>query len=174
MAHVKGIIQSHAQMSLSPREVLSRTNSLLYRNLERTSFISLIYAEFNFDQKQMVCGRAGHCPVILVRSGEEPRCLTPSGIGLGLDAGPIFERLITEERVALKSGDVFIFYTDGVTEAMDEKAREFDEARLLDLARDVNGRSSVEILQTIVEALRSFVGEAKSHDDYTLVVVKVK
>ena len=174
MAHIKGIIQSHAQMSFSPREVLSRANALLYRTLERTSFISLIYAEFNFEKKHMVCGRAGHCPVILVRTGEEPRYLTPSGIGLGLDAGPIFEKLITEERVALIPGDVFIFYTDGVTEAMDETAREFDEARLLDLAREVDGRSSCEILQAIVEALRSFVGEAKSHDDYTLVVVRVK
>lgn len=174
MAHIKGIIQSHAQMSFSPRDVLIRANALLYRSLERTSFISLIYAEFNFEKREMVCGRAGHCPVILVRSGEEPRFLTPSGIGLGLDAGPVFERLITEELVVLRSGDVFIFYTDGVTEAMDEKAQEFDEARLLDLAKDVHGRSSCEILQTIVESLRSFVGDAKSHDDYTLVVVRVK
>jgi serine phosphatase RsbU (regulator of sigma subunit) len=174
MAHIKGIIQSHAQMLLSPREVLCRANALLYRSLERTSFISLIYAEFDFARKEMICGRAGHCPVILVRSGEAPRYLTPSGIGLGLDAGTIFERLMTEEHVALQPGDVFIFYTDGVTEAMDEKAREFDEQRLLELSKDVQGRTSKEILQGIVDALRTFVGEAKSHDDYTLVVVRVR
>jgi serine phosphatase RsbU (regulator of sigma subunit) len=174
MAHVKGIIQSHAQMALSPREVLSRANALLYRNLERTSFISLIYAEFDFKKREMICGRAGHCPVILVRGDEKPKYLTPSGIGLGLDAGPIFDRLITEERLALQSGDVFIFYTDGVTEAMNEKASEFDEARLLEIASTAPGRSSREILQAIVDALHSFVGAAKSHDDYTLVVVRVK
>lgn len=171
MAHVKGIIQSYAQMALSPREVLSRANVLLYRSIERTSFVSLIYAEFDFGKQVMVCGRAGHCPVILVRRGERPRFLTPSGIGLGLDAGPLFDRLISEELVALQSGDIFVFYTDGVTEAMDEKAREFEEGRLLDLAGTLHGRSSREIREAIVDAVRSFVGAAKSHDDYTVVVI---
>jgi len=174
MAYMKGIIQSHAQMALSPREVLSRANALLYRSLERTSFVSLLYAQFNFARREMVCGRAGHCPVILVRRKERPRFLTPSGIGLGLDAGPIFDRLITEQRVALQAGDIFVFYTDGVTEAMDEKEMEFDEERLLELAATAHERSSREIRDSIVGALRTFVGNAKSHDDYTLVVIRVR
>lgn len=174
MAHVKGIVQSYAQMSLSPNEVLTRTNALLYRTLDRTSFVSLIYAQFDFHRHEMVCGRAGHCPLIWIPRGERPRFLTPAGIGLGLDAGPVFNRLLCEERVRLQAGDVFVFYTDGVTEAMDEQARQFEEDRLMELAATVPGRSSREIRETIVGAVRSFVGTAKSNDDYTVVVICVR
>jgi serine phosphatase RsbU (regulator of sigma subunit) len=174
MAHIKGIIQSHAEMCLPPREVLTRANNLLYRTLERTSFVSLIYTEFNFADGEMICGRAGHCPVIMVRRDESPKFLMPSGIGLGLDSGTLFNQLIKEERVALRSGDVFIFYTDGVTEAMNEKSSEFEEERLLELAATFQEQGSREIRHAIVDAVRTFVGTAKSHDDYTLVVVRVR
>ena len=174
MAHVKGIVQAHAQMGLSPHEVLSRTNTLLYNSQERSSFVSLIYAQFDFAKKELLCGRAGHCPVIWVPRDAPPRFLTPAGIGLGLDAGPVFDRVLREERVALRSGDVFIFYTDGVTEAMDEKAREFQEERLLELAGTLHGQSSCDIREAIVGAVRSFVGTAKSRDDYTVVVIGLR
>jgi sigma-B regulation protein RsbU (phosphoserine phosphatase) len=69
---------------------------------------------------------------------------------------------------------VLIFYTDGVTEAMNEQSREFEETRLVELAATLEGKNSQEILQTIVEAVRRFVGQAKSHDDYTVVVLKMR
>jgi sigma-B regulation protein RsbU (phosphoserine phosphatase) len=122
----------------------------------------------------MLYSRAGHCPIIFVRAHEPPRVLQPDGIALGLDNGELFDKAITEDRIQLQRDDVLIFYTDGVTEAMNEQSREFEEARLVELAAMLEGKNSQEILQTIVEAVRRFVGQAKSHDDYTVVVLKMR
>jgi len=174
MAEMKGIIEAYSRIYHSPREVLIHANAALFRSIESTAFVSLIYAQINYERQEMLYSRAGHCPIIFVRANERPRILQPDGIALGLDDGQLFDKVITEDRLQLQKDDVLIFYTDGVTEAMDANSREFEESRLVELAGTLEGKSSQEILQTIEEAVRRFVGPAKSHDDYTVVVLKMK
>jgi serine phosphatase RsbU (regulator of sigma subunit) len=174
MAEVKGIIESYSRICHSPREVLIHSNAALYGSIERSTFVSLIYAQIDFNRLDMRYSRAGHCPGIFVRPSEPPRFLLPAGIALGLDDGQLFEKVITEDRMQLQRGDILIFYTDGVTEAMNEQAREFEESRLLELAMTFHGKNSQEIREAIVGAVRRFVGSAKSHDDYTVVVLRIK
>ena len=174
MAEMKGIIESYSRIYHSPRDVLMHANAALFRSIESTAFVSLIYAQIDYDRQQMLYSRAGHCPIIFVRINEPPRILQPDGIALGLDDGQLFDKVITEDRIQLQKDDVLIFYTDGVTEAMDENSREFEESRLVELAGTLKGKTSQEILSTIVDAVRRFVGPAKSHDDYTVVVLKMK
>jgi serine phosphatase RsbU (regulator of sigma subunit) len=174
MAEMKGIIESYSRIYHSPREVLMHANAALFRSIESTVFVSLIYAQIDYSKKEMLYSRAGHNPIIFVRTNEPPRILQPDGIALGLDEGQLFDKVITEDRLPLQKDDVLIFYTDGVTEAMNEHQREFEESRLLELAGNLEGKNSQEILSTIVEAVRRFVGPAKSHDDYTVVVLKMK
>jgi serine phosphatase RsbU (regulator of sigma subunit) len=174
MAEMKGIIESYSRIYHSPREVLIHANAALFRSIESTAFVSLIYAQIDYERQEMLYSRAGHCPIIFLRSNEPPRILQPDGIALGLDDGQLFDKVISEDRMQLQNEDVLIFYTDGVTEAMNEQAREFEESRLMELAGTLQGKSSQEILSTIVEAVRRFVGPAKSHDDYTVVVLKMK
>jgi serine phosphatase RsbU (regulator of sigma subunit) len=174
MAEVKGIIESYSRIYASPREVLIHANAALHRSIERSTFVSLIYANIDFEGNEMIYSRAGHCPVIFVRRDEPPRFLQPAGLALGLDEGKVFEKVITEDRIKLQRDDILIFYTDGVTEAMDAQSREFEESRLLELATSFYGKSSREIREAIVNAVRGFMGPAKSHDDYTVVVLKRK
>jgi len=174
MAEMKGIIESYSRIYHSPREVLKHANAALFRSIESTVFVSLIYAQIDYNKKEMLYSRAGHNPIIFVRANEPPRLLQPDGIALGLDEGQLFDKVITEDQLPLQKDDVLIFYTDGVTEAMDQQLREFEESRLLELAENLEGKRSQEILSTIVEAVRRFVGPAKSHDDYTVVVLKMK
>jgi serine phosphatase RsbU (regulator of sigma subunit) len=174
MAEMKGIIESYSRIYHSPRDVLMHANAALFRSIESTAFVSLIYAQIDYDRQEMLYSRAGHCPIIFVRNNEPPRILQPDGIALGLDDGQLFDKVITEDRMQLQKDDVLIFYTDGVTEAMDENSREFEESRLVELAGTLGGKTSQEILSTIVEAVQRFVGPAKSHDDYTVVVLKMK
>jgi serine phosphatase RsbU (regulator of sigma subunit) len=174
MAEMKGIIESYSRIYHSPRDVLIHANAALFRSIESTVFVSLIYAQIDYKRQEMLYSRAGHCPIIFVRSNEPPRILQPDGIALGLDDGQLFDKVITEDRIQLQKEDVLVFYTDGVTEAMNEHLREFEESRLMELASSLEGKNSQEILQTIEDAVRRFVGSAKSHDDYTVVVLKMK
>ncbi|MDZ7288325.1 MAG: SpoIIE family protein phosphatase [candidate division KSB1 bacterium] len=174
MAEMKGIVEAYSRIYHSPREVLVHANAALHRSIESSVFVSLIYAQIDFTRREMLYSRAGHCPIIFVRANEPPRLLQPEGIALGLDDGQIFDKVITEDRLQLQRDDVLVFYTDGVTEAMDAHLHEFEESRLIELATTFTGKNSQEILQTIVEAVRQFVGSEKAHDDYTVVVLKMK
>ena len=101
--------------------------------------------------------------------------LTPAGLGLGLDRGERFEEILEEAEVPLESGDVFLFFTDGLSEAMNGAAELFGERRLRDVLEHVLETESdeVELKDRILEEIRRFVGDAAQHDDMTMVLLKV-
>lgn len=174
MAELKGIIESLTKMHTSPKELMINVNETLIGNLERTTFISLIYAFFDIKNNELIFTRAGHCPLLYCSNGKgESTFIEPPGLGLGLDKGYKFREVISEQKIKLKSGDVFVFYTDGVTEARNSSQMEFDEERLRDLVSSNSHLSSTELKELLVQEIRKFVGNEKIHDDLTFVVIKV-
>ena len=120
--------------------------------------------------------RAGHNPILLYDSTSgRTRALTPSGLGLGLDPGDRFDAVLEEAEVPLHSGDVLLFFTDGLSEAMNDRAELFGETRLKDLMEqgDGAGEDESELKERILAAVKEFVGGAAQHDDMTLVILKV-
>jgi sigma-B regulation protein RsbU (phosphoserine phosphatase) len=75
--------------------------------------------------------------------------------------------------VPLVSGDIFLFFTDGLSEAMNVKAELFGEGRLRTILEEGEGLSSDDLKAMILDEIRRFVGEADQHDDMTLVILKV-
>jgi serine phosphatase RsbU (regulator of sigma subunit) len=94
-------------------------------------------------------------------------------MGLGLDAGERFEQVLEEAEVPLVSGDVFVFFTDGLSEAMNERAELFGEGRLREVIERTDLLGTEQIKEAILAGIRSFVGGAAPHDDMTLVVLEV-
>jgi serine phosphatase RsbU (regulator of sigma subunit) len=170
MAEVKGIFQSLSRIYPSPRELLERANDVLAGSIDRRSFISLIYAVLETSTGVVTLSRAGHCPMLLVRS-DEVQYIRPSGMGLGLSTGRAFSDAIREERVQLNPGDVCVFYTDGLTEARNGED-EFGYERLIACARDIHGQSASWIKDFILERVQTFARNQSLHDDLTLVVLK--
>ena len=175
MAEVKGIIKSLAHTYSSPREVLIRTNDILSDTLEQHYFISLIYAVIDLNDWQLTFSRAGHCPLLYGQAqSTEVQMIEPKGIGIGLTRGPLFSELIEEKQLALNDGDALLFYTDGVVEAMNARREEFEEYRLVNVFNAVTHLNSQTIKNKLVTELKAFVGSDKTHDDLTMVVVKVQ
>ena len=103
----------------------------------------------------------------------EPQLLQTAGIGLGLDVGEIFTKTLVEGELELEAGDTLVFYTDGFTEAMNDKGEEFGEQRFLDLLDSDENGSSEGLLKKTFTAIRMFACSAPQHDDTTMVVQKV-
>lgn len=174
MTLTKGILQSHAEVVLSPKEVLNKVNSLMYRSMERNYFVSMFYAVLDGKKKTLQYARAGHNPAIVVRKENKmTELLQTDGIGLGLEVGEIFEKTLVEGELALSHGDTLIFYTDGFTEAMNEDNEEYGDSRFLELLQAHNGSTAEELLDYAVSNINGFAGEAPQHDDMTMVVLKV-
>ncbi|MBI4536173.1 MAG: SpoIIE family protein phosphatase [Ignavibacteriae bacterium] len=174
MTLTKGILQSHAEENISPKRVLSKVNSLMYRTIDRNSFVSMFYAILDLEERKIRFSRAGQCPVILAqRSGEQGSFLTPKGMALGLEMGKIFDSVLEEQELNLQRGEVLVFYTDGFTEAMNPSREEFGEQRLVDAIARHRNKSARDIIQNICSEVQDYIAERPQHDDMTMVVVKV-
>ena len=174
MTLTKGILQSHAEDAVSPRAVLSKVNNLMYRTIERNSFVSMLYAVLDPPGRTMRFARAGQCPLILSqREGGGGRFLSPKGMALGLEVGKVFDAVIEEQDVALKQGETLVFYTDGFTEAMDANDQEYGEQRLEASVAKNRHLPAAEMIRRMCDDVRQFTGGHPQHDDMTMVIVKV-
>ncbi|MDE3057139.1 MAG: SpoIIE family protein phosphatase [Bacteroidota bacterium] len=171
MAEVKGIFQSLSKIYSSPKEFLVKANEALISSIDKRSFISLIYAILDTRTGELVLSRAGHCPMLYV-SFDKKQYVKPTGMGLGLRAGKLFEETIEERHITMKKGDVCVFYTDGVTESRSSTGEEFGYERLLDLVAAHRNRSAEEIKEGIIQGVWNYTDEHGYDDDLTVFVLK--
>ena len=175
MTLAKGIVQTQAGITPhSTRETLCRVNDVFYDQIDRGKFISMIYAIFDYDKKKMLMSRAGHNPVLIKKTETSPEILTPSGMAIGLNRGKDFSDSLEEIEISYKPGDVFVFYTDGFSEAMNKHSDEFGENRLTEIIQKESQSSAQAIIDKITAEIKSFVGTVQQHDDMTMIVVKIK
>jgi sigma-B regulation protein RsbU (phosphoserine phosphatase) len=181
MAELKGLMLSLSRLHASPRRLLIDANRIISNHLDSRSFITMTYAVMDLQARTFTYARAGHCP-LLYRPGLNGtrdcgvRILAPDGLVLGLkiDNGEMFERLLQEETIALTPGDLFVLFTDGISEAMNPAEECFGEGRLGELI-DLHGNMPFEELrERILGEIGIFVGTASQHDDMTMLLLKVE
>jgi sigma-B regulation protein RsbU (phosphoserine phosphatase) len=174
MTLTKGILQSHADDTISPRLVLNKVNKLLYRNIEKNSFVSMFYAVLDINEKTLTFARAGHNPGIMINQQDgSNQELNTDGIALGLEQGKVFDQMLKEQTIELNSGDTLVFYTDGFTEAMNSAQEEYGEERFVDLISANRNQSAQKLINVLVQSVKEFSEEAPQHDDMTVVVIKI-
>ncbi len=174
MTLTKGFVKALSKTINSPSEFLIKLNELFYENVERGTFISMIYGIFDSKEKTLTFARAGHNPVLSRQSNKkEIELLNPVGLALGLEKGNIFRKTIKEIKVDMLAGDTFVFYTDGFTEAMNKYKIEFTEERLKESISKYVDLPADELLQKTIDDVNSFIGKTFQHDDMTMVIVKI-
>jgi sigma-B regulation protein RsbU (phosphoserine phosphatase) len=180
MAELKGLIHALSQLHRSPRKLLIDANRTLSRHLNSRSFITITYAVADLEARTLTHARAGHCPLLYrpgahAAGGRRLRVLTPDGLVLGLqiDNGEMFDSLLEEVTVPIGPGDLFVLYTDGMTEAMNADGDCFGDQRLGALLEEHADLPSDELRERILREIRSFVGNEPQQDDMTMLLIKV-
>jgi sigma-B regulation protein RsbU (phosphoserine phosphatase) len=180
MAELKGLMLSLCQIHRSPRDLLIAANRIIADNLDSRSFITMIYAVMDMEAKTMTYARAGHTPLIHLPAcgpaSRQAEILTSGGMVLGLkfDNGEKFAELLQESTLPLAPGDVFVLFTDGISEAMNAEEELFGEERLSELVADHSDLPFEELRERIFREVRAFAGEPGPHDDMTLILLKVE
>jgi serine phosphatase RsbU (regulator of sigma subunit) len=175
MAELKGLMLSLTRVHESPAALLAEANRILSGDMDARSFITMSYAVLEPRARRMRYARAGHSPLIHRQAATGvTRLLAPPGLGLGLDGGDTFERVLEETEVPLASGDMFVFFTDGISEAMNTRGELFGEDRLKEVLQRDGIPSSEDVRDRVLEEVRRFVGEAPQHDDMTMVVLRIE
>lgn len=166
-----GMIYREVNISDSPRTILKRINRPLYLKTDKQMFTAMSFAVIDIASRLMTVANAGQMHPLLKR-GSEIRYLKVPGARLPL--GVVEDIQYEELEEQLNIGDILLFYTDGIPEAMNEKDELFGFERLETTMKEMNAElSSQEISETILDAAKTYAGAAPQHDDMTVVVVKV-
>lgn len=174
MAETKGIVQSMVKIYRSPKEMLINANSILYSSMEKKSFISMLTAQFDLKSNILKFARAGHCPVIYFRASDNTfNLLQPGGIAVGLDNGGIFDKSLEEYDLQCEKGDILAFYTDGLSEARNEKDEEFGDEQLGRIIKENAQLEAKQLKDVILDEILKFLNGQSLHDDLTLVMIKI-
>lgn len=171
MANLQAMLHVLLPVDISLSEASGQVNDIIYRNTPSDKFITFFWGIFNPENSEFRFVNAGHNPPVWFKNGcEEPEELEEGGLILG--AMPTMSPY-QEQTIRLSSGDILIFYTDGVTEAKNEdETEEFGEERLYECIKNNRGRSASEIKEAIKNEVLEFSGGVQ-HDDITLIVVRV-
>nr|WP_319377023.1 SpoIIE family protein phosphatase [uncultured Methanoregula sp.] len=170
MALSRIVVRVTATWFKKPSQVISFANPIIAENSKTGMFVTLFYGIIDKETMTLTYVNAGHNPPIVLRqkSGEIDE-LTLTGVAVGALEDAKYE----QQEVALSSGDVVVLYTDGITEAVNDREEMFDVSRLVEIIRRTGHLSSQEIVNEIIGAVTTFSENQPQFDDITLMVVKV-
>jgi phosphoserine phosphatase RsbU/P len=181
MTLTKGLLDSVSEHKADPGEILREVNRHLYDVCRRKTFVTVFLGVIDPLRKTLSFARAGHNPTILHRGGRKGGdaserktwMLKSPGMGMGLNQGGVFNHSLKVETILLEPGDKLFFYSDGITEAMNEKRDEYGEERLMAMAERTNGMSAEQSRDAVMANVAEFLGKIHPQDDQTLVVVQI-
>ncbi|MBF0554710.1 MAG: SpoIIE family protein phosphatase [Nitrospirae bacterium] len=165
MAVTKTLLRVIAKLYTDPGEILQIVNNDLCKNNEKSMFVTVFLGII--DTASGICSysNGGHNPpYIIYNSGEIKSLEEEEAIPLGI----IEESQFNADELAFSAGDALFLYTDGVTEAIDQQDRLFNENRLEAVLRENRGRTSKGIIENTVSRLVEFTTGADQFDDITM------
>ena len=167
MAKLQATLQALAPDYTNLAKLAAKINEISYRDGLPKSFASLVYLELAPKSRSVRLVNAGHLPPVIV--GPDGVEEFPKGDpALGLSSGAIYN----ERNLTLKPDEIFVIYSDGVTEARNNTDELFGDERFQDLLREQNGLTAEQIGNLIVRQVAIFAGDAARADDLSLAIIK--
>jgi sigma-B regulation protein RsbU (phosphoserine phosphatase) len=154
-------------LPLSTAEVVSRLNLQLYENTPREKYVTFFFGVYDAATRALTYTNAGHLPPVLLRRGKVER-LRVGGTVVGLFSPLTYE----QAEIHIQPGDLFLAFTDGITEPENIYGEEFGEARMLEVARRAANASPQILVEEIYRSVSDWTGSPELQDDMTLVVAK--
>jgi hypothetical protein len=148
-------------------ELAAKVNHIFYRDGLRNIFASLVYLELTANSDVVRLFNAGHFPPIIIK-GSELQELSKGSPALGL----ISNTQYTEESVEIFSGNFLIVYSDGIIESRNQYGEFFGNVRLNTLIKNFNDLTSEQAGEKVLSSVQQFVGNARQHDDISLIILK--
>ncbi len=173
MTKLQTMIQLACIAGKTPKEILIEINKKLYEAMERNWFVTMTLALFNTKTKSVKYCRAGHPPLLVAKNGSV-KSYKSRGLGVGLESGKIFESALVEEELNLTNGEIFVFFSDGIVEAMNSRNELFGDDNLNNIFRKKTDHKSTQIMDEVWTSIKTFRGSAEVNDDMTMVIVKVE
>jgi sigma-B regulation protein RsbU (phosphoserine phosphatase) len=162
MSATRGMLRSLAEACCTPAEVLTKLNHLLVEDFPAGKFVTLVYAVLDPASRNITFASAGHLHPLLIDDSGARFLDTERGLPLGLSCGDYSETSVT-----LAHGSRLVFYSDGISEAVNDAEEEYGLERLV---QHVSGTGASAI--TILDDVRAFTSGVALRDDASVVFVR--
>jgi sigma-B regulation protein RsbU (phosphoserine phosphatase) len=169
MANLQASFRAFATPDESPAGVCAKLNAFLCNNVAPGKFITFFYGILSAEERSFRYENAGHCPAILLKreGGSELLC------GDGAVLGVLPDWRYKNSTIQLNEGDRLLLFTDGVTEANNEKAEEFGNDRIIRSVQTNNGAiTALATQRRIMEEVTKFCS-SNFQDDATILVAAI-
>jgi sigma-B regulation protein RsbU (phosphoserine phosphatase) len=154
--------------SSGPASVLSSVNTILHQRQLEEYYCTLCYAIFDLKRRIVTLANSG-LPYPIRASAEGVTQIELPGVPLGAFQGSTYDELT----YALHAGDLFVFCSDGVSEAMNGEGEEFGSARVIEIVEQSRALAPRALVDAIFDAVEAFREGFPPNDDMTAVAVKI-
>ncbi len=174
MTLTKGLLASVTKDSAQLVPVVEEVNRHLHGVTRKKVFVTMALGFLDVEKRVLECVRAGHNPVVWRQAAKDLTTLVaPGGLGLGITASRVFSTQLKIAEMALSEGDAVVFYSDGITEAMNSGLELFGEQRLLSAVAKTDSLDAADTRDSILADVSEFLNGVHPQDDMTLVVLRV-
>jgi PAS domain S-box-containing protein len=176
MTVLRATFRSEAFRRNSAREILCAVNEAMRIHLDQKSFITALCLLINKEGTSMKYSRAGHPLLVKLGNGNQSAENIPcNGVALGLVADKQFFANLIEERIFdLKSGDRYLIYTDGISEAVNETRENYGIKRLFSALEREKSADPDKVISAVMTDVGKFRRDVSFHDDVTMLAFSVK
>ena len=167
------ILRSGDRAAPKPSEILTHVRAKMWRQLiELESFVTINYSRFDLKRKRLEFVDCGHLRVLHVPSDadDEYRFLEGANMPLGFSEHEPYE----QTEIAFEQGDLFLYYSDGITEARDPQGRFFGTQRLVELVREHRHLDSEALVNLVMNHVEDFAQNGQLADDATCIAVQIR
>jgi sigma-B regulation protein RsbU (phosphoserine phosphatase) len=151
--------------------LMSNVNRLVYEASSSNRYATFFYGQYNPATRSLTYVNAGHNPPMLFHGTGKDVQLARLEVG-GTVVGLLESFPYEQGNLTIEPGDVFIAFTDGISESMNSTDEEWGEKALIETVKACSGLSPSETITRVMQAADEFVAGAKQHDDMTLVVLR--
>lgn len=163
------LIREGFALGMSPGKILTETNARLSAHNPNMMFVTLFVAVFSLKDKALIYANGGHCPPLIINKKGEVRNLDKAH---DLVVGAMEDLNYSEYQDVLNEDETLLLYTDGITEAQNEKYELFSESRLKDFMKTQTQAAAQEILDNLYKNIVAYRGKAIQSDDITAICFK--
>ena len=167
MASFRASLRLESRSNYAISTILQKVNNFLYESNPPDQFVTAFYGVIDRRRNILTYSNAGHNPPFVVR-GNDAIPLETGGLLLGSFHGVEYQ----EGLINLRPGDILVFYTDGVSEALNSESEEFGVERLVELVRIYRDLGAMDMVRRICREVQRFESDAVPQDDLTLSIVK--
>ncbi len=152
----------------TPAAVLASINTILHERDLEGYYCTLCYAVFDLKRRTVAISNSGLPYPVRLRGHDCGQIVIP-GVPLGSFAGSTYDELTFD----LAPGDVFVFASDGIFDAMRDDGEEFGASRLLDIVRAHAGSTAQQLVDAVFAGVEAYRDDAPQNDDMTTVVLRI-